>query len=234
MGCARVGAMKGVRAGLIGMCLMGGALALAPAAGAATFSNPEAIQTAYVDSGPLSPYPSQIFVQGQQGTVVKSTVTLTGVAHEYVGELRGILLAPGGQYAMFMRDACGSQDTRTGPLTFSFDDAAGSSLPNTPTCTSGTYRPTDFSPNSTFDYSYPAPPHPYPHTLAGMAGANPNGPWKLFVWDGASGNPGTINGGWSLDLTTTGAPAIKPKKKCKKKHKRSASAAKKRCKKKRR
>jgi hypothetical protein len=67
----------------------------------------------------------------------------------------------------------------------------------------------------TFDYAYPAPPHPYPATLGSMAGAEPNGPWKLFVFDETLGEAGSIEGGWSIELTTTGAPAAK--KKCKKK-----------------
>jgi subtilisin-like proprotein convertase family protein len=227
--------MRGGRVVLIALCVAGTAVALAPAASAATFSNPEAIKTSSFtnDSGPLFPYPSQIFVQGQQGTVVKAAVTLTRIAHERIDELRAILVAPGGQAARFMAEVCAQQDTTTNPLTFTFDDSAGSSLPGTAPCTSGTYRSSDHTFSaSTFDYPYPAPPHPYPPTLAGMTGAEPNGAWKLFMFDGTIGESGSIEGGWSLDLTTTGAPAAK--KKCKKKHKRPASAAKKkRCKKKR-
>jgi large repetitive protein len=228
--------MRGGRVGLIAMCVVGGAL-LPAAAGAATFSETEAIKTSSFsnNAGALFPYPSQIFVQGQQGTVVKAAVTLTRIAHERIDELKAILVAPGGQQSRFMAEVCAQQDTSTNPLTFTFDDSAGSSLPDTEPCTSGTYKSSDhtFS-GSTFDYPYPAPPHPYPSTLAGMAGAQPNGPWKLFVFDGTLGEAGSIDGGWTLDLTTTGAPATTTKKKCKKKHRRAASAKKKRCKKKRR
>jgi subtilisin-like proprotein convertase family protein len=226
--------MRGGRVGLVSLCLLGGAL-LPATAGAATFSNPEAIKTNSFsnDADALLPYPSQIFVQGQQGTVVKATVTLTRIAHARIDELSAVLVAPGGQYARFMSRVCGSQDTTANPLTFTFDDSAGSSLPDMGPCTSGTYKPSDHTfPSSTYDFPYPAPPRPYPSTFAGMSGAEPNGPWKLFVADGTLGEAGSIDGGWSLELTTTGAPATK--KKCKKKHRRSASAAKKRCKKKRR
>jgi hypothetical protein len=66
-----------------------------------------------------------------------------------------------------------------------------------------------------------------------VRGTNPNGNWSLYAVDDSYPDPVTINGGWTLDLTTTGAVAATPtKKKCKKKHKRSASVAKKRCKKK--
>jgi subtilisin-like proprotein convertase family protein len=220
--------------GLIALCIMGGALALAPGASAATFSNPEAIKTTSNsgDAYSLLPYPSPIFVQSQQGTIVKVAVTLNRVAHQRIDELIGILVAPGGQRARFMYRVCNPQDTTANPLTFTFDDSASSGLPVTGPCTSGTYKPSDPSLNPTFDYPYPAPPHPYAGTLAALAAGEPNGAWKLFMYDGTLGEAGSIDGGWSLDLTTTGAPAAK--KKCKKKHKRSASAAKKRCKKKRR
>src|SRR3954453_13054707 len=68
--------MRGGRFGLIAICLVGGAL-LPAAAGAATFTNPEALKTTpnSSDAYALLPYPSQIFVQGQQGTVTKATIT---------------------------------------------------------------------------------------------------------------------------------------------------------------
>jgi hypothetical protein len=121
----------------------GGALALAPVARAATFSEPEAIKTSSYsdDSGPLFPYPSQVFVQGQQGTVVNAAVTLTRIAHQRIDELTAILVAPGGQKTRFMSHVCAQQDTRTNPLTFTFNDSAGSSLPGTAPCVSGTYKP---------------------------------------------------------------------------------------------
>jgi hypothetical protein len=124
------------------------------------------------------------------------------------------------------------------PLTFTFDDGAGSTLPNSPTCTSGTYNPSELFPAT--DLAYPGPPTPYPVALAALSGAQPNGIWKLFVQDLIAAVDGEINVGWSLDLTTTGAPANPPanvpsttKKKCKKRQHRAAAAKKKRCKKRR-
>jgi subtilisin-like proprotein convertase family protein len=220
------------RGALTALIALAATATLAASASATTFNNTEAIKSAFTDSGPLLPYPSQIFVQGQQGSVVKAAVTLPRIAHERIDELTAILVAPGGQKARFMSEVCAQQDTTTNPLTFTFDDSAAASLPDTGPCTSGTYKSSDhFFSASTFDFTYPAPPHPYPPTLAAMIGTEPNGAWKLFMFDGTIGEPGSIEGGWSLDLTTTGAPAAK--KKCKKKHKRSAAAAKK-CRKKRR
>ena len=133
---------------------------------------------------------------------------------------------------------CGG-DVVTSTLTF--DDAAAGPIPPNANLTSGTYQPTN---NDTFlpacappggdtdSFSGPAPGGPpYGSTMSVFNGTNPNGVWSLYVHDDAGGDPGSITGGWSLNIDATAAPA---KKKCKKKkkHKRSAESAKKKCKKK--
>jgi subtilisin-like proprotein convertase family protein len=196
--------LRGARVGAL--CLAVAAIAAARA-GAATYSNTEAIQTNLNsgDASALLPYPSQILVQGEQGTVVKATVTLNAIAHERLDELSAIIVAPGGQKVIVMGRPCSPQDTRTNPLTFTFDDDAASNLPASAPCVTGTYKPSDYNPAPTFEY--PAPPSPYPSTLAALSGATPNGAWKLFMHDSVGGEPGSVAGGWSLQLTTTGAPA---------------------------
>jgi hypothetical protein len=204
-------------------------------AGAATFSNPTAIRNI---GDILYPYPSPIAVGGMQGTVVRATATLNAISYEDVDELEMLLVAPGGQKLILMTEACQNLDTTGSPVTFTFDDAAPAAIPAAPPCASGTYRPFDHDVGF-YSFIYPAPAPPYPATLSVLTGAQPNGIWQLFGNDSVIGVGGSIEGGWSLELTTTGAPAAKTTKKCKKhkkhkRHKRFASAAKKRCKKKRR
>jgi subtilisin-like proprotein convertase family protein len=84
--------------------------------------------------------------------------------------------------------------------------------------------------------SFPGVQGPYPVGLNNFRGISPNGAWLLYVFDDQPADNASI-GGWSLDLTTTGAPPATPvtKKKCQKKKKhRAAEAKKKRCKKKKR
>jgi hypothetical protein len=97
-------------------------------------------------------------------------------------------------------------------LTYTFDDDAAAPLPET--CTgappSGTYKPTNYD---TAD-NFPGVAPPYWLGLANVRGTSPNGLWQLYAFDDASPDSWTI-GGWSLNLTTTGAATTK-KKKCKK------------------
>jgi subtilisin-like proprotein convertase family protein len=221
--------MGGRRFGFLGLCVAVCAAIVTAPAGAATFSNPTAVRNI---GDILFPYPSPVAVSGMQGTVVKATATLNAISYENLDELEVLLVAPGGQKAILMNSTCSGLDTTGSRVTFTFDDAAPSALPTAPPCAGGTYRPSD-NDVGFYSFIYPAPPPPYPATLSALIGAQPDGIWQLFGNDSAIGNGGSIEGGWSLDLTTTGAPAVKTRK-CKKHKKRSASAAKKRCKKKRR
>jgi hypothetical protein len=174
-----------------------------------------------------------------QGTVTKVKVTLTGIAHGDVDELEALLLSPDQRKVLLMNSPCANTNTVGSPVTWTFDDAAAAPVPTNPPCPSGTYKLADSDPGF-YSFLYPAPAPPYPAALSGFSGAQPNGAWQLFVVDDTVAGGGSIDGGWSLELSTTG-PALTPPsvpppttKKCKK-HKRSASSAKKkRCKKKRR
>jgi subtilisin-like proprotein convertase family protein len=220
---------------LVGVCVaLCAAIAAAPA-GAATFSNKTPIRTLadLGDAGALLPYPSAVAVSGVQGTVTKATATLTDIAHGDIDELAALLVAPDGRKTILTNRSCDGQSTSASPVTFTFEDAASAPLPAEPPCPTGTYRPSDVD-FGFYLFYYPAPQPPYPAALSAFTGAQPNGIWQLFVMDEAGAVGGSINGGWSLDLTTTGGPAAPPvkAKKCKKRKKRAAEA-KKRCKKKR-
>jgi hypothetical protein len=224
-------------------CLIGAAI-FATSAGAATYSNSTAIQdpTQGMAGGAAVPYPSTISVSGESGTIVKATVTLVTVSGGPEKDLDVLLVGPGGS-TILMSDICsvGGINPDFSGQTFGFDDDVPLALPET--CGSapgsGTYKPANYDTADNFPTISP----PYPVGLANVRGTTPNGTWNLYVADDAYPDPVTIDGGWRLNLTTTGAapggsPATtttsKPKKKCKKHTKRAASVAKKRCKKKRR
>jgi hypothetical protein len=221
--------------GSVALCLA--ACFAATPASAATHSNPTPIldpNSNVIGAQQLSPYPSTISVSGEQGTVVKARVTLSDVQGGAARDLDVLLVGPGGGTILFS-DICSAGGFIPDFVheTFTFDDDASAPIPDV--CPSpppsGTYKPGNYDTSDNFPGISP----PYPLGLANVRGTNPNGNWGLYAVDDSYPDPVTINGGWSLDLTTTGAVAATPtKKKCKKKHKRSASAAKKRCKKKRR
>ncbi len=227
--------MGGGRVGFAALCVVVGAALLATPAGAVTFSNPTPINTNGSGGGVATPYPSTISVSGLSGTTTKVTVTLMDIFAP-ARDLDVLLKGPGGS-TMLYSDLCEAGGTFPDLLhvTYTFDDDAPAALPAScavggpPT---GTYKPSNYD---TVD-NFPGNPPPYPVGLSNFRGVSPNGAWLLYVFDDQFEDSSSI-GGWSLELTTTGAaPAPTPatKKKCKKRKHRSASSAKKRCKKKRR
>jgi subtilisin-like proprotein convertase family protein len=221
--------MGGRGVGFIALCLVVGALT-ASSAGAATFTNPTPITTPSSGTSVATPYPSTISVDALAGTTVKVRVTLNDIVAA-AKDLDVLLKGPGGSTMLFS-DLCESGSTFPDliHLTYTFDDDAAAALPST--CTgpppSGAYKPSNYD---TLD-NFPGNPPPYPVGLSNFRGVSPNGSWQLFVFDDQPADNSSI-GGWSLELTTTGAASTPAKKKCKKHKRRSASAAKKRCKKKR-
>lgn len=200
------------------------AIALLPAsAGAATFSNgnPVAINDYSVpmscslgpDAAQATPYPSTIQVSGQKGFTTKVTATLHGFSHDYPADVRMLLAGPLGQTTELYSEAGGS--TSVSGLTITFDDAAASTIPSP--AVSGTFKPTlttdGCGTNPAVALPAPAPQGPYGGALAAFNGTNPNGAWNLYVIDNANGDPGSISGGWSLDVSAVPPAQCKPLRK---------------------
>ena len=223
--------MGGRGVGFVALSLAVGALVAAAPTGAATFSNSTPMNTPGSGGGVATPYPSTISVSGVPGTTTKVRVTLTDI-FAAAKDLDVLLTGPGGSTMLFS-DICESGGVLPDliHLTYTFDDDAAAALPST--CTgappSGTYKPSNYDTSD----SFPGVSPPYPLGLGNFRGVPPNGAWQLYVFDDQPADAASI-GGWTLDLTTTGATPVVTKKKCKKHKHRSASAAKKRCKKKRR
>ncbi len=97
-----------------------------------------------------------------------------------------------------MSDVGGS--TSISNVTLTFDPAAASFLTDSQLITSGSYKPTDFLSGDLFNS--PAPAGPYGADFSVFNGTNPNGIWSLYVVDDASGDGGSITGGWSLAIGT--------------------------------
>lgn len=191
-------------------------LALAATAFAAnaadqTFSNPG--QVTINDNAAASPYPSTIDVSGLNGDITGATVTLHGISHTFIGDLRIILVAPNGaKIGLIQRPGiapgpstcCGYADN------FSNSEITFSATAATPIMTAsntdaivpnGSYLPTIG--NSQNDAPAPAPAGPYSSDMSILNGtaASQAGPWQLFVSDGINLDSGQISGGWSLTLS---------------------------------
>ena len=84
-----------------------------------------------------------------------------------------------------------------------------SNLPGSGAIASGSYKPTNDTPGAD---SFPSPaPAPSSDTTLASAfdGTNPNGTWQLYVSDDASGDTGTMAGGWSVTGHDRGGPATR-------------------------
>jgi subtilisin-like proprotein convertase family protein len=147
-------------------------------------------------------------VAGQTGVISSITVDLLGVSHTFPDDINVLLVGPGGQKLSLMSRAGGGTDIVG--LNFTFDDAATGYLPDASALSGGTFRPSSYGNIASF--AAPAPTtttaSPYAGTLATFLGTNPNGTWSLYVRDVASGDTGTIAGGWCLNITT--APSVAP------------------------
>ena len=156
-----------------------------------------------------SVYPSQITVAGMTGTITRVAVTLNGVSHQRMNDLDVLLVGPTGAKYIFLSDASGTINVDDRVWTFA-DDAAGTIGTNTDPQT-GSYKPT--SGDGTADtFPSPAPAGPYSQPNAAtfasvFNGTDPNGNWTLYVADDATTSAGSINSGWSMSITTDGAPA---------------------------
>ena len=163
-----------------------------------TFSNTAAI--IIPDSGSAAPYPSIINVAGVTGLVGKITGTLSNLNHTFPQDVDVLLVGPGGQKTVLMSRA-GAPNLSGANVTF--DDGAGSAIPESGSIASAAYRPAWY--NGPTNLPAPAPtntyPATYPTTMSVFNGFDANGQWSLYVADHSAGDAGAIVGGWSLALT---------------------------------
>ena len=162
-----------------------------------TFCNPGTITVP--PAGPAVPYPSNITVSGLPSSFTKVTATLHGISHSAPIDLDVMLSSPSGTNAMLLSDV-GGQNPVSG-VTVTLDDDAPAAVSGT--LTSGTFQPTDDDGDAA-DAALPAPaPAPSGGTaLSAFDGSNPNGTWSLWVVDDATGDAGSLSGGWCLTFTT--------------------------------
>jgi subtilisin-like proprotein convertase family protein len=181
----------------------------------AIFSNTTSIA---IDTAPTLPatipavtYPSNIVVSGMTGNITRVAVTLNGLTHARGSDVDLLLVSPTGAKFIFLADASGGFGLAFEDKLFTFADDAPNVMPfSTPDVPSDSYKPNN--PDGLNDtFPSPAPPGPYStapsSTFASVFnGANPNGTWSLYSVDDTNGGAGSINGGWSLTITTSGAP----------------------------
>jgi subtilisin-like proprotein convertase family protein len=157
------------------------------------------------DMGPASLYPATVNIGGMSGTISAVTLSFNGFSHTWASDVAVLLVSPAGQKILVMAGA--GAGTTNATLTFS--DSASLSLPQTSALVTGTYKPTSYA-TTTVVFPAPAPAAPYDTALAVLNGQPANGTWSLYVVDGYKNDSGSIAGGWTLNVTTTGATSSPP------------------------
>lgn len=164
-----------------------------------SFSNPT-LMTIPI-GGPSIPYPTAINVSNIPQRIGKVTVTIHNMNHTSPFDIDVLLVGPQGQTAVIMSDVGGAADLTN--TTVTLDDEALVTMPEFSAITSGTYIPTN-SVTGGFD-SFPAPAPAGASANSALSvfnGTNPNGEWRLFVFDDAGLDGGSINTGWTLTITS--------------------------------
>jgi subtilisin-like proprotein convertase family protein len=151
------------------------------------------------NSGAASPYPSVLQVSGYANVPLSRVrVRLNGLSHTFADDINVLLVGPQGHSTLLMADSGGGGANN---LNLLFDDAAPNGLPDNSALSSGTFKPTSHGNGLISSLPAPAPPAPYTASLGVFKGTNPNGDWKLFVFDDFnSGHGGQIAEGWTLLL----------------------------------
>jgi subtilisin-like proprotein convertase family protein len=140
-----------------------------------------------------TPYPSAINVTGVDGVVSSVIVTLTGINHTFKSDLDIALVGPAGNGVILMSDiTAGPSLNKT---TIRFADDPGNIINS-----STILRPGNEDSNEDSSDSYPDLPaaSSFNTRLSVFNGANPNGIWRLYIFDDAGSDGGGVSGGWSL------------------------------------
>jgi len=153
------------------------------------------------DQGAAAPYPSEVTFPTHPGVITDVNLTMT-VTTTALTDLELMLVSPTGQARLIQSDTGGgvyAQITRT----YTLDDEAPGTMPNTAPADFGSYQPTNlaFGPD-TFN---PPAPASTGTSLAAFDGLSPSGTWKLFVMDDAAGDAHTITS-WELTVAMTTSP----------------------------
>ena len=143
---------------------------------------------------------SSISVSGLKKTRLRAVaLTLHNLSHHLLGPVSFLLVAPGGRNVIPLSDVV-VNDVRN--VTLTLDDYAVRDVPAGPPLVSGIYRPRNYNDDPGSDFN-PAdvPPVSGKVALSTFSGIDPNGEWTLYVYNANVSEPGSVAGGWSLNVT---------------------------------
>ena len=148
--------------------------------------------------GPAERYPATINVFGQPTNLVSVKVTLWGLSHNHSADLDILLVSPSGTNVMLISHVGGTNGVSNADLVFEQWQSLPPTVGPIPSGENTRYSPSNYG-NIT---SIPtAPSGPYSTSLFDLSDTNPNGVWKLYIYDDHQGGLGSLSGSWQLDFT---------------------------------
>jgi subtilisin-like proprotein convertase family protein len=150
-------------------------------------------------SGPATRYPATINVFGQPTNIANVIVTLAGLSHTRSADLNILLVSPSDKRIMLMSNVGGTNGTSGATLIFQQFKPLPPFSSAIPSWQTSYYSPYNYGQKTQLPG---APVGPYSINLNDLAGDNPNGLWKLYIYDDVQpGGVGQVTGSWSLDFT---------------------------------
>jgi len=151
-------------------------------------------------AGPAENYGSWVFASGLPQRLSKISVTVKGLTHARPDDLDMLLVSPSGGKLLLMASAGGTVPFADNDITL--DDISTIAIPDT----GGNYGSTTYRPSiyASPTFAAPAPGPFYFDTLRGLISWDPNGTWRLYIQDHATGagSTGVLSEGWCLNVTT--------------------------------
>jgi hypothetical protein len=149
--------------------------------------------------GAADPYPLTRTVSGVNGVITDLDVSLTGVYHARPADLEMVLEGPRGQKVALMSDVCGGSTAVN--QAWAWDDEAISPMYGATPCPDGSYRPGSKVNDELMPYPLSLPLD-LRTTLGEFDLTDPNGAWRLWVYDDQAGAGGAFTQRFQLDIET--------------------------------
>jgi len=152
--------------------------------------------------GAASRYPATVHVRGQSNNFSRVEVTLHDLTHDYPADLDILLVSPSGTKIMLMSDAGSSFAVTNATLVFHPQSEWWYEvLPENgaiPSNQESHYRGWNYGEQESLLPGAPAGPYSIDLGLLPATDSNPNGVWKLYIYDDKTGHTGVVHDSWTL------------------------------------
>jgi subtilisin-like proprotein convertase family protein len=151
--------------------------------------------------GPATRYPATINVFGQPTNLASVVVTLWGLSHTRTADLNLLVESPSGKRVILMSNVGGTNGISNAHVAFQHGWSAPSQSEGFPHGGPWPYvcGPSNYgqkTPQAPFGLSSGS----FSSILDDLRGDDPNGIWRLYIYDDVQGGTGQISSSWSLDF----------------------------------